>query len=120
MAGGGGARPDGDVAIRMVEGEATEHTINLIAGGAPAPTEEVVASGLEAAKPAIRELCRAQQGLADSAAKPTGEFPIFLDYQDDAYSAVEVAVRGELADALKNPAKQERESERDRRKDLAH
>ena len=53
--------PDGDVAIMMVEAEATEHAIGLIAAGAPTPTEEVVASGLEAAKPAIRELCRAQE-----------------------------------------------------------
>jgi polyribonucleotide nucleotidyltransferase len=112
--------PDGDVAIMMVEAEATEHTVNLIAGGAPAPTEEVVASGLEAAKPAIRELCRAQQVLADSAAKPTGDFPVFLDYQDDVYSAVEDSVRGELAEALKIAAKQERESELDRLKDAAH
>ena len=36
---------DGDVAIMMVEAEATEHTIELIAGGATAPTEEIVAAG---------------------------------------------------------------------------
>src|ERR671928_78533 len=48
--------PDGDVAIMMVEAEATERTIQLVAGGAPAPTEEVVAQGLEAAKPDIRPL----------------------------------------------------------------
>src|SRR5205814_2417046 len=74
----GRALADGDVAIMMVEAEATEHTVALVAGGAPAPTEEVVASGLEAAKPAIRELCRAQQEIADIAAKPVGEFPVFL------------------------------------------
>ena len=79
----GRALADGDVAIMMVEAEATEHTITLISGGAPAPTEEVVAGGLEAAKPAIRELCRAQQELADIAAKPVAEFPVFLEYQDD-------------------------------------
>ena len=52
--------PDGDVAIMMVEAEATEKTIQLIAGGATAPTEEVVAQGLEAAKPFIKALCEAQ------------------------------------------------------------
>jgi len=51
----------GEVAIMMVEAEATAHTIELIAGGGTAPTEEVVAAGLEAAKPTIAELCRAQQ-----------------------------------------------------------
>src|SRR5258705_1371543 len=49
-----------DVAIMMVEAEATENTIKLVAGGAPAPTEEVVAAALEAAKPVLRALCRAQ------------------------------------------------------------
>src|SRR5690348_8867854 len=83
--------PDGEVAIMMVEAEATENVVSLIAGGATAPTEEVVASGLEAAKPAIRELCRAQAELAAVAAKPTQEFPVFLDYQDDSYEAVEAA-----------------------------
>ena len=37
--------PDGDVAIMMVEAEATEKAIELVAGGATAPTEEVVAAG---------------------------------------------------------------------------
>jgi polyribonucleotide nucleotidyltransferase len=58
-----------DVAIMMVEAEATENTIALIKGGAKAPSEEVVSEGLEAAKPFIAELCRAQSALADVAAK---------------------------------------------------
>src|SRR5688572_7504621 len=67
--------PDGDVAIMMVEAEATEKTIELVGGGAPAPTEEVVAQGLEAAKPFIKALCEAQAALAEKAAKPVQEFP---------------------------------------------
>src|SRR4029079_10791844 len=64
--------PDGDLAIMMVEAEATDKVIELVGGGAQAPTETVVAEGLEAAKPFIRVLCEAQQALADRAAKPTG------------------------------------------------
>src|ERR1700736_5788 len=59
--------PDGDVAIMMVEAESTPTTLRLLAdtgSGAVAPTEEVVAEGLEAAKPFIRVLCEAQQRLA--------------------------------------------------------
>jgi polyribonucleotide nucleotidyltransferase len=37
---------DGDVAIMMVEAEATDKTIKLIEAGVEAPTEEVVAAGL--------------------------------------------------------------------------
>ena len=100
---------DGDVAIMMVEAEATTQTINLIKGGAGAPTEEVVGQGLDAAKPFIRILCEAQLELAKVAAKPTGEFPVFLDYQDDVYKVVEAAGKDSIAKALTIAGKQERE-----------
>ncbi|MGA1158700.1 MAG: polyribonucleotide nucleotidyltransferase, partial [Candidatus Nanopelagicaceae bacterium] len=102
-----------DVAIMMVEAEATTKTISLIADGAGAPTEEVVGAGLEAAKPFIKTLCEAQLKLAKVAAKPTVEFPVFLDYQEDAYIAVEKAAKDRLAKALTIAGKQERESELD-------
>ena len=100
---------DGDVAIMMVEAEATSETINLIKGGAGAPTEEVVGQGLDAAKPFIRILCEAQSELAKVAAKPTGEFHVFLDYQDDVYKVVEAAGKDSIAKALTIAGKQERE-----------
>jgi polyribonucleotide nucleotidyltransferase len=102
-----------DVAIMMVEAEATTRTIELVAGGAGAPTEEVVAQGLEAAKPFIRTLCEAQRQLADSAAKPVGEFPTYPAYQPDALDAVFDAISGELAKALTIADKQTRESRLD-------
>ena len=104
---------DGDVAIIMVEAEATTQTINLIKAGAKAPTEEIVGEGLEAAKPFIRILCQAQMDLAKVAAKPTGEFPVFLDYQDDTYAAVEAAAKDDMAKALTIAGKQERETKLD-------
>jgi polyribonucleotide nucleotidyltransferase len=108
-----------EVAIMMVEAEATEHTVELVRGGATAPTETVVAQGLEAAKPFIRELCRTQSELAELAAKPTGEFPVFPEYGDDVFAAVQGAVADELAAALTIASKQEREAELDRVKRLA-
>jgi polyribonucleotide nucleotidyltransferase len=109
----------GDVAIMMVEAEATEKTIELIAGGATKPTEEVVAEGLEAAKPFIAELVRAQSELAKAAAKPVQEFPRFLDYEDDVYEAVAAEVSEELAQALTIADKQQREARLDEIKDHA-
>jgi polyribonucleotide nucleotidyltransferase len=109
----------GDVAIMMVEAEATEKSIELIAGGGTRPTEEVVAAGLEAAKPFIAEVCRAQAELAKSAAKPTREFPVFLDYEDDVFAAVSDEVSEALSAALRIADKQERETELDRLKDVA-
>jgi polyribonucleotide nucleotidyltransferase len=109
--------PDGDVAIMMVEAEATEKTIQLVRDGAPAPTEEVVAQGLEAAKPFIKSLCEAQAALAGKAAKPVQEFPRFLDYQDDVYAAVEGQAAGRLAEVQAIAGKQEREAATDALKD---
>ena len=98
-----------DVAIMMVEAEATTGTIDLVASGATAPTESVVASGLEAAKPFIKALCEAQQQLANAAAKPVGSFPVFLDYQDDVYDAVSEIAADRVAKALTIVSKAERE-----------
>ncbi|UDY22564.1 polyribonucleotide nucleotidyltransferase [Nocardioides sp. Kera G14] len=103
----------GDVAVMMVEAEATEQVFDLIAGGAQAPTEPVVASGLDAAKPFIKQLVEAQAELAKQAAKPVAEFPIFLDYQDDVYAAVEAAVLAPTAEAMTIGDKQEREAKLD-------
>ncbi|MBC3763969.1 polyribonucleotide nucleotidyltransferase [Quadrisphaera oryzae] len=102
-----------DVAIMMVEAEATETSWDAIKGGAPAPTEEVVAQGLEAAKPFIAELCRAQAELAAAAQKPAVEFPRFLDYQDDVLEAVKAAGTADLTAALAIADKQEREAATD-------
>ena len=100
----------GDVAIMMVEAEATEQTWNLVQSGVQAPTEEIVAGGLDAAKPFIKQLCEAQAELAKEAAKPVQDFPVFLDYEDDVYAAVESAAKGDLASAMTIADKQERES----------
>ncbi len=102
-----------DVAIMMVEAEATVRTIELVEGGATAPTEEVVAEGLDASKKFIKVLCEAQSELAKTAAKPVADFPVFLDYQDDAYTAVEEISGKSVAEALRIVSKAEREDRLD-------
>jgi len=103
----------GDVAIMMVEAESTESTWNLVKAGQQAPTEEVVAGGLDAAKPFIKQLCEAQAELAKAAAKPVQDFPVYLDYEDDVFAAVEGAVKDQTAAALTIAGKQEREDKLD-------
>jgi polyribonucleotide nucleotidyltransferase len=103
----------GDVAIMMVEAESTPGTFEKVASGVQAPTEEIVAEGLEASKAFIKTLVEAQADLARRAAKPTGEFPVFPDYQDDAFAAVEAAASEELAQALTIAGKHEREDATD-------
>ncbi len=107
-----------DVAIMMVEAEATDNSWKLIKEqGHTAPTEEVVSEGLEAAKPFIKALCDAQADLAARAAKPTVAFPVFLDFEDDVYNAVETAAATKLAAVFAIADKQERDNASDALKD---
>jgi polyribonucleotide nucleotidyltransferase len=102
-----------DVAIMMVEAEATENVVALVAGGAGAPTETVVAEGLEAAKPFIAALCDAQAELAGAAGKETAEYPVFPDYGDDVYHAVASVATEALSEALTIAGKSERNDRTD-------
>ena len=99
---------DGDVAIMMVEAGGTEATWELVRSGKTAPTEEVVAQGLDAAKPFIKALCDAQSELAAQLPKETYDFPVFAEYSDEAFAAVQ-SVKDELAKAMTIASKQERD-----------
>jgi polyribonucleotide nucleotidyltransferase len=98
-----------DVAIMMVEAEATETSWDLIQGGATAPTEEVVAQGLEAAKPFIKVLVEAQSKLAAQSAKQVAEYPLFLPYTDEVYEIVSAAAATELSKVYQIADKQARQ-----------
>ena len=98
-----------DVAIMMVEAGAGTNVAERIAEGAPAPQEATVAAGLEAAKPFIKTLCEAQNGLAERTAKETQEFPLFPAYSDDVFEAVEGTAAKKLEKLLTIPGKQERD-----------
>jgi polyribonucleotide nucleotidyltransferase len=77
-----------DVAIMMVEAEATEHSWELIKGGATKPDEAIVAQGLEASKPFLKQLIKAQMELAAQSAKEVQDYPVFLPYDQATYDAV--------------------------------
>jgi polyribonucleotide nucleotidyltransferase len=106
-----------DVAIMMVEAEATENSLDLIEAGAKAPDEDVVAAGLEAAKPYIAELVKAQARLAAKAAKPLAEYPTFPPYSDEVYDAVAALAEAELGRIYLIADKVERQNEDDTLKD---
>jgi len=110
MAVAGRVLPDGDVAIMMVEAESTEHTWNLVKSGRTAPTEEVVAGGLEAAKPFIKALCDAQVELAAQFPKATADLPVYRDYEADVLEVVTAAASERLASVMSIAGKVERET----------
>ncbi|MFC5501350.1 polyribonucleotide nucleotidyltransferase [Lysinimonas soli] len=106
-----------DVAIMMVEAEATEGSWELIRSGATKPDETVVAQGLEASKPFLKQLIKAQQSIADQAAKAIQEFPLFPPYQQATYDAVAGLAYDELKGVYQIADKQERQNADDLLKD---
>ena len=120
MAIAGRVLPDGDVAIMMVEAESTDSTWDLVRSGRTAPTEEVVAQGMEAAKPFIKALCDAQAELAAMLPKPVSQFPVFLDYQPDVFDAVAAAGTDRLKDVMSIAGKAERETSTEELKAALH
>jgi polyribonucleotide nucleotidyltransferase len=106
-----------DVAIMMVEAEATEGSWDLIKAGATKPDETVVAEGLEAAKPFLKQLIKAQQEIAAQAAKAIQEFPLFPPYQQETYDAVAGLAYDDLKGVYQIADKIERQNADDELKD---
>ena len=105
---------DDDIAVMMVEAEATDEAWSLIHDkNVAAPTEEVVAAGLEAAKPFIRVLCEAQADLAERASKDPVEIPLFRAYEQDAFDAVEEFAGERLTEIYSIGDKQARQTASD-------
>jgi len=106
-----------DVAIMMVEAEATEGSWNLIQAGGIKPDEDIVSQGLEASKPFIMELVRAQKKLADQSAKEIQHYPVFSDYSDDVFNAVSGIALKELTDVYQIADKVDRQKADDQLKE---
>ena len=104
-----GRKTEEDVAIMMVEAGAGVNVVKQIEAGYPAPTEETVAEGLEAAKPFIATLCQAQRALAEETAKETKEFELFPAYSDKVFNAVEKKAAKKLSKLLTIKGKAERD-----------
>lgn len=92
---------NGDVAIAMIEAGAGANAWKLIyEEGQIKPDEEVVAGGLEAAKPFIKVLCDAQVELRSLASKETKEFELFPEYTDELYARLSELAQDDLHEAL--------------------
>ncbi|MGM7666120.1 polyribonucleotide nucleotidyltransferase [Microbacterium sp. A93] len=106
-----------DVAIMMVEAEATENSWNLIKGGAVKPNEEVVAGGLEAAKPFLKQLVEAQAEMASHSSKAPGVYPVFPAYEQGTYDFIAASAKADLEKVYLIADKIERQTADDQVKD---
>jgi len=108
-----------DVAIMMVEAEATEGSWDLIKAGATKPDEAVVAQGLEASKPFLKQLIKAQLELAAQSAKEIANYPVFPPYEQATYDSVAGFAWDELQAVYQIAGKVERQDADDALKDRA-
>lgn len=99
-----------DVAVMMVEAGAAEDVIERVSQGAPAPTEKIVNEGIEASKKFIEVLCRAQEKLVQRVKPAAKELPLFPEYSEETYKAVEKKAANEIGRLLRETkTKQERD-----------
>jgi polyribonucleotide nucleotidyltransferase len=101
----------GEVDVLMIEAGGFENMFDLIAAGAPEPTEEVMADGLDAAKQHIRQLCDVQRELAAQCEIPERRWIETLDYEPEILERVRETAGDRLVQALTIAAKHERNTE---------
>ena len=104
----GRVNDSGDVDVMMVECGGFEHTHTLIAEGAVKPTEEVLADGLDAALPYIKQLCELQNELVAQVEVPERTWIETRDYGDDVMARVKEITEARTLDALQIAGKAER------------
>jgi polyribonucleotide nucleotidyltransferase len=102
----------GEIDVLMIEGEAPDNTWDLLAGGAPAPTEETVAEGLEAAKREIADQIDFQREIVAEAAVTEKDWTPRPLFGDDLYDMVSKFAADRLGEAIV-PDKADRESKLD-------
>jgi len=108
-----GRRNDqGGVDVLMIEGEAPDEAWTHISEGAAAPTEDVVAEGLEAAKAAIGELIDFQNEFLSGLGVERKEWEPRPVFEQDVFDAVTAFASDRLGAAIV-PQKAEREANLD-------
>ena len=110
----------GEVDILMVEAEAPDNALKQIDEGGTAPTEEVVAEGLEEAKRVIGEIVDMQREFAQQVGIKEGEHPLDADFEEDLTSAINAFAEGRINEAYTIADKTERNTTLDAVKKELH
>ncbi|MGO1542954.1 MAG: polyribonucleotide nucleotidyltransferase [Gulosibacter sp.] len=105
-------RKDGseDIAVMTVEAQAPDNAWQLIQDGGQKPDEAVVAQGLEASKPFITQLIKAQLDVAGQVNKQVQEYPTFPSYTEEVLAAVTELATSDLEKVYQIADKIERQN----------
>jgi len=92
----GNLNEKGEVDIVMVEAGASDNAFEKIDAGSKAPSEELVADGIDSSKQFISELIAAQAELVSKNEVPVTDWPIVEDFSKELKSDIEDSYKSEV------------------------
>ena len=96
----GSLNPKGEIDIVMVEAGATDNAFAKIDEGSAAPSENIVADGIDMSKEFISKLIEAQKELVAKRDVPEIDWPIIEDYSEELKSQIGEAFGSDIEAAM--------------------
>ena len=99
---------DNEVDIVMVEAGATSNSFEKIEAGSIAPSENIVADGIDKSKEYISVLISAQKELVSKNEVPVVDWPVVEDYTKELKDSLDAAFKTKVEDVMKITDRTER------------
>jgi len=115
----GSLNPKGEIDIVMVEAGATDNAFNKIDEGSAAPSENIVADGIDMSKEFIAKLIEAQKELVAKRDVPEIDWPIVEDYSEELKSQISEAFGSDIEAAMALTDRAERSEKQSELQELA-
>ena len=115
----GSLNPKGEIDIVMVEAGATDNAFNKIDEGSAAPSENIVADGIDMSKEFISKLIEAQKELVAKRDVPEVDWPIIEDYSEELKSQISEAFGSDIETAMAITDRSERSEKQSSLEDQA-
>ena len=104
----GNLNEKGEVDIVMVEAGASDNAFEKIDAGSKAPSEELVADGIDSSKQFISELIAAQAELVSKNDVPVTDWPLVEDFSKELKSDIEDSYKSEVENVTSITDRKER------------
>ena len=115
----GSPNPKGEIDIVMVEAGATDNAFNKIDEGSAAPSENIVADGIDMSKEFIAKLIEAQKELVAKRDVPEIDWPIVEDYSEELKSQISEAFGSDIEATMVITDRAERSEKQSELQELA-
>ena len=115
----GSLNPKGEIDIVMVEAGATDNAFAKIDEGSAAPSENIVADGIDMSKEFISKLIEAQKELVAKRDVPEIDWPIIEDYSEELKSQISEAFGSDIETAMAITDRAERSEKQSELQELA-